>query len=222
MTPYYESDGITIYNADCADLLPLIDPATVDLVLTDPPYGINLDTDFTWRMSVGDEPGTFKNKWNKVDGDDAAFDPVLLLAFPRVLIWGGNFFVDRLPLGKWLIWNKRDVGKQNKGNAGEMAWHNLGGASVDVFNHYWQGRFRMGEIGSFLHPAQKPVALMRWILDKWTEPADLILDPYMGSGPIAQACFEMGRRYIGIEIVEEYCRITVERRLVQATLDLVL
>lgn len=61
---------------------------------------------------------------------------------------------------------------------------------------------------------------MRWILEKWTEPGDLVLDPYMGSGPIAQACKEKGRRYIGIEIVEEYCRITVEHRLAQMALPL--
>ena len=52
---------------------------------------------------------------------------------------------------------------------------------------------------------------MRWIVDKWTEPGDLVFDPYMGSGPIARACLDLGRRYVGIEIVEEYCQTAVNR-----------
>jgi len=60
---------------------------------------------------------------------------------------------------------------------------------------------------------------MRWIIDRWTEPGDLVLDPYMGSGPVAQACADLGRRYIGVELVEEYCAVAV-KRLSQQTLDL--
>jgi len=83
----------------------------------------------------------------------------------------------------------------------------------------WAGYKRDSELGHHVHPTQKPVALMRWILDKWTEPGDLVFDPYMGSGPIAQACHELGRRYIGVEIVEEYCQTAVNR-LGQQTLAL--
>ena len=93
----------------------------------------------------------------------------------------------------------------------EVAWSNvLTGARV--FHHMWLGIYRDSKLSSRgFHPTQKPVALMRWILERWTKPGDLILDPYMGSGPIAQACHEMGRRYIGVEIVEDYCRIAVDR-----------
>jgi site-specific DNA-methyltransferase (adenine-specific) len=59
---------------------------------------------------------------------------------------------------------------------------------------------------------------MRWILERWTEPGDLIFDPYMGSGPVAEACRDLGRRYIGCEIVEDYCRAAVGR-LAQGTLE---
>jgi DNA modification methylase len=62
-----------------------------------------------------------------------------------------------------------------------------------------------------VHPTQKPVALMRWILTKWSKPGDLILDPYMGSGPVARACLDLGRRYIGVELEERYCEIAVSR-----------
>lgn len=69
-----------------------------------------------------------------------------------------------------------------------------------------------------LHPTQKPASLMRVILEEWSAPGELIYDPYMGSGPVAQACRELGRRYIGVEIVEEYCEIAVQR-LAQGVLE---
>jgi DNA modification methylase len=93
----------------------------------------------------------------------------------------------------------------------EMAWTNLT-QSVDVFHHLWLGAFRDSEPRlRGVHPTQKPTALMRWIVDRFTDPDDLVLDPYMGSGPVAQACHELGRRYIGCEVVEDYCRVAVTR-----------
>jgi site-specific DNA-methyltransferase (adenine-specific) len=87
-----------------------------------------------------------------------------------------------------------------------------------MFTHLWNGYNRDSEIGYHVHPTQKPVALFRWCLDRPTLPGDLILDPYMGSGPIARACHEMGRRYIGIEIEERYCEIAA-KRLAQGVLS---
>jgi DNA modification methylase len=75
-------------------------------------------------------------------------------------------------------------------------------------------------MGSHLHPTQKPVSLMRWMVERWTEPGDLVLDPYMGSGPIAQACLETRRRYLGIEIDPHYVQTTLNHRLHQPTPNL--
>jgi DNA modification methylase len=83
----------------------------------------------------------------------------------------------------------------------------------------WTGAFRDSERNVKLHPTLKPVSLMRWIVDRWTQPGDLVLDPYMGSGPVAQACHDLGRRYIGVEIVEDYCRVAANR-LAQGVLAL--
>ncbi len=84
---------------------------------------------------------------------------------------------------------------------------------VQVFRHLWKGFLTDSEHQPQrrVHPTQKPVALMRWIIDKWTKPGDLVFDPYMGSGPVARACLDLGRRYIGVEIVEEYCQAAVDR-----------
>ena len=203
MKPFYDSDGVTIYHADCADIEA---PADADLLLTDPPYGIALDTDYR-RFKDGSRHRTVEN-------DAEPFDPKRLLSFPcRKVIWGANHFYGKLPTGgTWIVWDKiltNDITRPFA--AGEMAWSTAGGKNVEIFRHMWNGAYRDSERNLFSHPTQKPVALMRWVLERWTEPGDLIFDPYMGSGPIAQACYETGRRYIGVEIVEEYCETAVKR-----------
>ena len=220
MTPYFERDGITIYHADCADILPQVDPAEVGLMLTDPPYGINyvLKPQVVGygnrQIMMGGKP--------PVHGDDRPFDPSPLLRFPRSVIFGAIYFADRLPVsGGWLVWDKTGGGRgpDNTFSDVELAWTNVANTPV-IRHHLWKGLTRDTEAGKkVLHPTQKPVSLMKWILGRWTQPGDLILDPYMGSGPIAQACHELGRRYIGVEIVEEYCAVAV-RRLDQMVLDL--
>ena len=220
MKPFYDVDGITIYHADCADVLPLVPPDTVGLLLTDPPYGMDY-------VSIDGATGGFDHAMpssgmtgRKVVGDDEAFDPEPWLSYPRVLLFGANHFVDSLPLGGWFVWDKTGGGKfRSFLSDGELAWHNMG-KGVHIYHHLWKGPFRDSENGKQrVHPTQKPVALMRWIIEKWTEPGDLVFDPYMGSGPIARACADLGRRYIGVEIVEEYCQAAVDR-LRQMTLGL--
>ncbi len=220
MNPVYDIDGITIYHADCNDVLPTIDPDSVDLLLTDPPYGIGYEVraqlvgSGNRRVWMGGKP--------PVAGDDSPFDPSLLNAFPRRILWGANNYASRLPdSAGWIVWDKTGGGRgpDNTFADVELAWSNVA-TSPHIYRHLWKGLVRDSEAGKrVLHPTQKPVALMRWILEKWTEPGDLILDPYMGSGPIARACADLGRRYIGIEIVEEYVDAAINR-LGQLTMDM--
>jgi DNA modification methylase len=211
MKPYYEQDGIVIFHGDCRDVLPTIAPSSVDLVLTDPPYGMDYKP---MRGADGSK------RWaDGVKGDNKPFDPHMLLLYPRLILFGANWYAESLPSsGGWFVWDKTPNGAKDGFHAShcELAWTNLGG-SIHKFSLQWGGEARNGE--PFLHPTQKPVALMRWLILKWTKPGDLILDPYMGSGPVARACFEHGRRYIGIELEEKYCEIAVER-LQQAVLPL--
>lgn len=210
MKLYYERDGITIWHGRCEDVLPTIDPATVDLLLTDPPYGINLDADYS--SIPGKSPNGKKHNGGRtyaaVAGDDEPFDPEPLLRYGRVVLWGANHFAQRLPeAGQWLVWRKR--GASPLLAAAELAWHNCGGRPVDYFE---TTRNLARQRDGYLHPTQKPVSLMLWCLDRFgVKPGQLVLDPYMGSGPVAQACHEMGIRYVGIELVEEYCRVAVSR-----------
>ena len=207
MTPYYADDLVTIYHARCEDVLPGVDPASVDLLLTDPPYGIDYKGSSYWDGRT-------------IEGDDQPFDPAAMLAYGRCVLFGANHFCHALPQSDgWIVWDKRLQDSTDSGLRvpdSEMAWTNVT-KRQRIYRQLWAGPMRAEE-STFVHPTQKPVGMMRWILNQWTEPGDLVLDPYMGSGPVAQACHELGRRYIGVELVEDYCRIAVSR-LSQQTFD---
>ena len=210
MKPYYDEDGITIYHGDCRDTVSEVAPIP-GLLLTDPPYGI----DYTGGNG------------QKVHGDAEAFDPRWLLAYGRCVIWGADNFAHLLPPSRgWIVWSKIqdqaliDGRSRMASSPVELAWSNVT-TNPELFNHYWAGGgfHRVSEVGEHYHPTQKPAALMRWIVDRWTKPGELVFDPYMGSGPVALACHQLGRRYIGIEIEERYCEIAV-KRLAQGVLPL--
>jgi site-specific DNA-methyltransferase (adenine-specific) len=154
-----------------------------------------------------------RESWRGVTviGDGEPFDPSHLLTYPRAVLWGANWYADKLPpSGGWFVWDKTPRGAREgfMYSHCELAWTNLQGR-IAKFSLEWNGSVRNHE--GILHPTQKPVALMRWIIEKFTGWGDLVLDPYMGSGPVAQACHELGRKYIGIEIDEHYCEIAANR-----------
>lgn len=217
--PYYDDGTITIYHGDCREVLPTITPDPVGLLLTDPPYGIGYTA-----VSRAKPPG--KMEGETVTGDGEPFDPRWLLVYGRCVIFGANYFAHLLPPGGWIVWSKVQDNRWSHGaystrSLAEVAWTNCHNY-VGLFNCFWAGSpvHRLGEERmSQLHPTQKPVALMRWIIGRTTQPGDLVLDPYMGSGPIAKACHDLGRRYLGIEIEERYCATAVGR-LGQSVLDL--
>ena len=209
--PYYQEDGITIYHGDCRDILPLLDP--VDLVLTDPPYGINV------VGSDGTIGGHTKNamatKFEKVVGDDREFDPQFLLDYCRnVFLWGANYYGQNLPRrkGRWFVWDKqRPVGTTFSDC--EIAWASLDGVAIKKFEFKWDGYHKDGEDKFRYHPTVKPVELMKWCIQQcnYWDIALTILDPFMGSGTTLRAAKDLGRKAIGIEIEEKYCEIAVKR-----------
>jgi hypothetical protein len=154
-----------------------------------------------------------------VCGDAEAFDPTHLLCAPRCVLFGANWYANKLPAsGGWIVWDKtpRDKKIGFIASDAELAWTNLA-TRIHKFSMQWGGEAHGGE--DHLHPTQKPVALMRWIIQQWTQPDQLVLDPYMGSGPVLVAAHELSRRAIGIEIEERYCEIAA-KRLAQGVLSL--
>lgn len=225
MSPYYEHAGITIYHGDCREVLP--EMGKVDLVLTDPPYGVQLNTKTKTSQrgrcaNKGFRGDYFAKDFEPVIGDDVPFEPEALLKFQRLILWGGNHYASRLPdAARWLVWDKR-CGSSSDDNADcEFAWTNLKG-QARIFSHYWRGWLRAGREnlsveGPKLHPTQKPVALMKWCI-KLVPDCLHVVDPYAGSGTTLIACKELGIPAIGIEIEERYCEIAA-KRLSQEVMD---
>jgi DNA modification methylase len=201
-TPYYESDGITIYCADNARVLPTLPPC--DLLLTDPPFGIG----FAAQPTTGQRKrGQARESWD----DAPAEEWTMLLArklCDRQIIWGGNYF--GLPKSRcWLSWYKPDA-PPSMGNV-EYAWTNLDQNSRQIEQSIAATN---GErVG---HPTQKPLRVIGWALQQAGE-VKTILDPWMGSGTTLVAAKLAGVRAIGIEANEEYCKLAV-RRLAQGVL----
>lgn len=209
MKPYYDDGQSVIHLGDCRELLPEIIAQYADfksnaLVLTDPPYGINYEP--TRR-------GNGSKMWGaeRVRGDRTPFDPGHLFNFPSLVLFGANHYAHLLPpSGGWLVWDKTPNGVREGFfySHAELAWTNLS-SLVSKYSLEWQGNLRNGE--GFFHPTQKPVALMRWVIEKFAKASTIVVDPYMGSGTTLVAAKQLGRAGVGIEIEERYCEIAAKR-----------
>ena len=214
-TPYYDHAGITIYHGDCLDIMPSLAP--VDLVLTDPPYGIKRDKGFEGFGGFGAPIKRRRFEDDNWDGDrpaDFVFNAILS-AGKLAIIWGGNFFADQLPRSThWIFWDKLQT--MPTFGDGELAWTNSTRKSIQKITIEYNGL--IGREPERFHPTQKPVKLFKWCINQYGKDANTILDPFMGSGTTLFAAKELGRRCIGIEIEEKYCEIAA-KRLSQEVMD---
>ena len=210
---------VTLYQGDCLDILPTLAAGSVDAVVTDPPYGIAYSPRQNSAKAWG--PKTFAGD-SVVLGDDVDFDPKPFLGFPVVVLFGANYYAHRLPpSSEWVVWDKREGVTSNDFADCEMIWTNQGGVTR-VFRHMWMGALRASERGETrVHPTQKPIALMQYLLEQYTNPGDTVLDPFMGSGTTGVACMKLGRNFIGIEKDAGYFKIA-ERRIAEAQAQLAL
>jgi site-specific DNA-methyltransferase (adenine-specific) len=209
-----------IYCADCLDFMKVMEDNSVDLVLTDPPYGIGI----TGKVG-GDAP--FGSKGTKIGGNNIveskeyhAFDDSkrpdkeYFYQIQRIsknqIIFGGNYFADVLPASScWLVWDK-----DNTGNFAdcELCWTSFKTA-VRIYKHRWNGMLQedMKHKEKREHPTQKPEKLIRKIIEDYSEEGQTIFDPFLGSGTTAVACINTGRNFIGIEKDEDYFKIAQRR-----------
>lgn len=205
MEAYYENEWVTIYHADCRDLLPDME-GRFDLVLTDPPYGIGKK--WASKAMVG-RNGSSRLWGNGEKWDDNTPDSATIKAAVEAgsfsILWGGNYF--GLPPSRgWLVWDKV---QRFTGADAELAWTNLK-LPVRIF--------RMSRIDAYFnqaeykkeHPTEKPMQLMRWCLSHVPQ-ARSVLDPFMGSGTSLIAAAELGHKAVGVELEERYCEIAARR-----------
>ena len=160
MKPYYESELVTIFNADCREALPGLN---ADLLLTDPPYGIERDRGMGGKGKAGicpRNPKRYAGGWDSARPDRETMS-LCLAAAKTHIVWGGNYFADLLPvMPTWLVWDK--VQTMPSYSDAELAWTTLPGVSVKMFT--WSGNGLLAEEKDRWHPTQKPVALMKWCI----------------------------------------------------------
>lgn len=202
-TPFQYHTERHCTNPGCdliSDLLPTFDK--VDAVVTDPAYGVNAARDRHsqkngWRDYA--EPG-----WDK-ERTPADVVAMAVAAGKSAIVWGGNYFTDALPpSSKWLIWDK---GQSDFSLADvELAWCSFDGAARRIM----YPRSLALQDGKE-HPTQKPIAVMRWCIERIPPPCSLILDPFLGSGTTGVAAVQLGKKFIGVERVETFFDIACRR-----------
>lgn len=184
----------------------------MDAVVTDPPYGIGYDPQQFKKWS-GEQ-----SSFQRIYGDDKPFDPAPFLDMASIVVmWGANNYADKLPIGGWVCWDKRTNEQADRmfGAPFELAW-------MKGKPRFYMARIQHGGVVNAdsrngnneprVHPTQKPVALMRWVLDKLNVPQGAtVFDPFMGSGTTGVACVQTGRNFIGCEIDAGYFEIARKR-----------
>lgn len=192
-----------IVCGDCLEVMKDWGDNCVDLVLTDPPYGIEVT-----NMTLGNGKQIFRRgEWDSVPMTLGQQKECTRVGTNQIF-FGGNYF-SLPPSPCWIVWDK------NNGNSdfadGEMAWTSFS-KPMRIKKVHWCGSApKQEDSKGKVHPTQKPLQLMCWCLENYSKPDNLILDPFCGSGTTCVAAKMLGRRFIGIDISEEYCKISRQR-----------
>lgn len=198
---------LTITNEDNMALMSRYADNYFDLAIVDPPYGIRES------KSNFESRGVSSEKWkrgkpkiyNKKDWDNEApnneYWDELFRVSKNQIVWGANHFISKIPFDSscWLVWDKDTSGDYADC---EIAWTSFK-TSIRRIKLTWSG-FRKCEVVDRFHPTQKPVALYKWLLEKYAKEGDKILDTHLGSGSIAIACHDYGFDLTACELDKEY------------------
>ena len=214
------------------DVNKLLNGNKIDMIYTDPPYGMNLNTDFSSMKSnlnfVKDKNFIGGKKYNQGIVDD--FNPkmiemIMSLNVKETFLWGADYFAEFLPNknnGSWIVWDKRANGNDDieqdylsdkmYGSCFELCWSKTK-HKRDIARIKWAGIF--GKEQEFdhkrHHPTQKPIKLSQWFLEKYSKENDNILDLFGGSGSTLIACEQLNRKCYMMEIDEYYCQVIISR-----------
>jgi len=223
MTPYYDHAGITIYHGDCRDILPTL--PKVDLVLTDPPYGIDGGSGTVGRsrshkhnyLSFNDTPSNIKMVVVPV------FMQALKLSSGRAILTPGPKCMQMYPPPSAFgsIYQPATCALSLWGRANSQPIYFYGRPpriGIDIGDTTFKVTSTSPERG-IDHPCPKPIVVWRELVVLGSNTGDVILDPFMGSGTTLVAAKNLGRKAIGIEIEEKYCEIAA-KRLSQEVLSL--
>ena len=198
------------------DVKALMQDEKIDLVFTDPPYGINV-VSADGKVGSPDFGIAKKGKYKQVLADDTtetaqkAYE-VFSKFCDKKIIWGGNYFLSFLPLSdSWIIWDKRcESGIKNTFADAEMAWCSFH-TPVRIYHQLWNGMIREGEHEKRVHPTQKPIKMLGEVLQDFTKESDIILDCFGGSGSTLIACEQLKRKCRMIEYEPFYIDVIIQR-----------
>ena len=214
-----------IMLGDCMDLLAELPDKSIDLAIVDPPYGIGEDgsknitrgKQASFGKNSKSKAKTYAKEYKPYSGNDKEppaieyFDEIKRVS-RKYVIFGANHFITRINIDSpcWLVWDK-DNGETDFADC-ELALTNFD-TTVRKFKYKWQGMLQenMKEKENRVLPNQKPVALYRWILQKYAKPGQLILDTHSGSGSLACACHIEKFDFIAIEKDPHYHALSVKR-----------
>lgn len=215
-------------STDAGSVCLLMQNEKADMVLSDPPYGMRLDTDFSTikgsMKSLGRKNNTQGNKYSKVIGDNDDFSPNLINTFfdnfdycKEVFLFGADYYAELIPeknQGSWLVWDKRKESQADAiGSEFELIW-SKNKHKRRILRHDWFG-FLSSQNGNDatnrVHPTQKPITLIEDILTQWGNGAYKIVDLYGGSGSTLIACEKTGRVCRMMELAPHYCDVIVKR-----------
>ena len=201
------------------DVAKLMNGVKADMVFTDPPYGMNLDTDYSKL------PSHLKNgnkEYSKIIGDNEDFTPKLITTIfdnfnycNEVFIFGADYFAELLlnkNNGSWLVWDKRVEENFDRmiGSAFELCWskNKHKREIIRCNNTLYSGE---QDAQNKVHPTQKPIKVITWILEKYSNENNLIVDLYGGSGSTLIACEQLNRKCYMMELDEHYISVIIQR-----------
>jgi DNA modification methylase len=195
-------------STDSDQVAKLMDGEKADIMVSDPPYGIDLDTDYS-------KMGATTTKYEKIKGDDKEFDLTDVISISGTkeqYIWGGDYFVNSLDWmsGTQIIWAKRHSEEENKvfGSAFESLWVSYKCKKVIWFirpiNQFSE---RLGQ-----HPTQKPIECMSRCIEM-SKLKGGVYDAFLGSGSTMVACQHLGRKCYGMELDPKYCQVIIDRMI---------
>jgi DNA modification methylase len=215
-------------STDVAVIDRLMDGAKADMVFTDPPYGMNLDTDYS-KMDNESSNAEFRKRKNIVGGKKyeqgkvdefhpEMIDAVFTIDADEMFLWGADYFAELLPNkndGSWIVWDKRDDNEQFDkmyGSQFELCWSKKK-HKREIARVRWCGVF--GTETEFdhkrYHPTQKPIKLSEWFLKRYSKENQVIVDIFGGSGSTLIACEQLNRKCYMCELDPHYCDVILQR-----------
>jgi site-specific DNA-methyltransferase (adenine-specific) len=194
-----------VYNMDCIAGMKEYPDKYFDLALVDPPYGIGESSnDNQSRSGLAKSKNYGKKFWDNEPPQIEYFTELIRVSKNQV-VWGANHFISRLPYDAscWLVWDK--VNGENDFADCELAWTSFNKA-VRKFTYRWHGMLQqnMKDKEARIHPTQKPISLYEWILLRFAEKGQKVLDTHLGSGSSRIAAHNLGFHFVGFELDKEY------------------